>query len=637
MTTLSDPGAPTLSSTPPITLIVPVHNVEAHVAACIESIRAQTLSAFEVIVVDDGSTDGSHARAVEAIGGDPRFTVIRQANAGLSAARNAGLDRARGEVIGFVDSDDRVAPDFLRVLHGAMMAHDADWAACAIRSCHPDGSFDDHSAIHDSPVPDGAETGRMMPLNDWREIVRHFPSAWNKLYRRRLIDGLRYDEGTWFEDHAFYYQAAMRSSAILSLPQPLYLQTRGRPGQITASDSDRVFEQLSVLDRLHKLISASGRPGAREGFERIASRLLFERSTALRDTERRAAFAAAGQRYLAERGLRYTPEWDDGISRLWGLEMEGTTALSIILHAEGAAPGALRASLSALADPSLPHAEILICGGSAEQEGQGDPRVTQAVQADDILVAQAALQRARGRFVTCLDAGDLFPAQALKARLETMLRLDAEFGYSDFHFGREAACYHDGLQTHGLAASCPPWAPRVLEAEEIIAIHPRPLGKIYDTAFLRRVAPSGDTHLDQWQRVLTAGAQATRAVRFEDGALHAANLRAAPIDLTQPPRLANAIAALDLPAAQHVPGWRRRLYARAIRQGLVDAPGRLAQLRLAWQARQALRASPPLHEDGSLDTDIGPRLAWLFTSTAPRGKGRAAPHARGAGRDEETH
>ena len=113
---------------PQISVIVPVYNVENHVAACIESLRAQVHPSFEVIVVDDGATDDSHAVAVEAIADDQRFRVIRQENGGLSAARNTGLNHATAPFIAFVDSDDRVEPTYLSTLHAAVELGDTGQA-----------------------------------------------------------------------------------------------------------------------------------------------------------------------------------------------------------------------------------------------------------------------------------------------------------------------------------------------------------------------------------------------------------------------------------------------------------------------------------------------------------------------------
>ncbi|MCB1409860.1 MAG: glycosyltransferase family 2 protein, partial [Rhodobacteraceae bacterium] len=124
---------------PLVTVIVPVYNVRDLVGRAIDSLRTQDMLNFEAIVVDDGSTDGSGAAAEAAFAGDPRFRLIRQPNGGLSAARNRGLSLARGQAIGFLDSDDWLAPEFLTRLWQAMEKDGTDWAASAIALCYPDG------------------------------------------------------------------------------------------------------------------------------------------------------------------------------------------------------------------------------------------------------------------------------------------------------------------------------------------------------------------------------------------------------------------------------------------------------------------------------------------------------------------
>lgn len=98
------------NAAPKISIIVPVYNVEKYLRRCLDSIRAQTFTDFECICVDDGSSDGSGKILDEYAEKDGMFRVIHQANAGVSAARNAGLDVARGEYVCFVDADDYIAP-----------------------------------------------------------------------------------------------------------------------------------------------------------------------------------------------------------------------------------------------------------------------------------------------------------------------------------------------------------------------------------------------------------------------------------------------------------------------------------------------------------------------------------------------
>ncbi len=102
----------TALETPAITVILPCRDLEAQIGTAIASLRAQSFPAFEALVIDDGSSDGTRAAAQRAIAGDCRFTLIATPPAGLSVARNIGLDRARGACIAFLDGDDSYAPDF---------------------------------------------------------------------------------------------------------------------------------------------------------------------------------------------------------------------------------------------------------------------------------------------------------------------------------------------------------------------------------------------------------------------------------------------------------------------------------------------------------------------------------------------
>lgn len=326
-------------------MIVAVFNVRDHVAAAIASLRAQSLADFEALVVDDGSTDGSDAVALAAIDGDPRFRLMRQANGGLSAARNAGLETARGAFVAFLDGDDAYAPDFLSALHGAMIREGADWAASAITLWFPDGREMPHPALHATPE---AQPAGAFDLSDARLAARVFPSAWNKLYRRSVLGDLRFPLASWFEDHEFFWACAARRPKLAYVSASLYRHRRDRAGQITGSDSDRVFEQFAVLQRLRPLILSGGFRHAQDGFARLATRLVHERAMVLRDRDRRARFLAAARARFDDWDLRYAPDWDPTISRGLGMAMAGVLPLSVVVIAPDGDTPALAATLQAL-------------------------------------------------------------------------------------------------------------------------------------------------------------------------------------------------------------------------------------------------------------------------------------------------
>ena len=126
----------TACTTPLISVIVPVYNVAAYLPGCLDSILAQSHTNIEIIVIDDGSTDESGQICDDYALKDSRIRVIHKANGGLSDARNAGMYIMTGDYVSFVDSDDRVAPDFLATLLSAMKTHNAEIGECQIKKVY---------------------------------------------------------------------------------------------------------------------------------------------------------------------------------------------------------------------------------------------------------------------------------------------------------------------------------------------------------------------------------------------------------------------------------------------------------------------------------------------------------------------
>jgi glycosyltransferase involved in cell wall biosynthesis len=635
-----------MTKPPLISVIIPVYNVAGHVVACLNSLRAQTYDHFEAIIIDDGSTDDSAARARAAVHDDPRFQIISQENRGLSAARNAGLDRAQGQFIAFLDSDDRLMADYLARLSEALQSSGCDWVACAVRSCFGDGSGATHSAIHTAPDLAAHPVPRRYEFAQWSDVICHFPSAWNKLYRRDLIEGLRFDEGTWFEDHSFFYRAADRTDHLLHLPEPLYLQTRDRPGQITASDDDRVFEQFDVLDQIRQIMQRSGRSGrsgAEDAFGQITSRLLFERSCALSDPERRARFARAAAQFLTDRGLRYDPDWDPGLALSWGMEMQGDLPLSVVLPWDGRDPALLQDSLRALATGGGPGYEaLIIC--DHETTARAARQAIAPACAARILVqrgrgAAAArnhgLAQAGGACVLFLNAGDQLRPGALMAWTEGLLRHGADMGVTGFQTGAGDAATdttegHNGFHDMRLLPDgTPPSGPLNMTPMLALCLDPQPSAKIFRRDFLHQNGlkfttgnrSGGDR--SGWALCLAAALRGGQ-VFYLDGI-------GVDIAATRPPSSVSARALLGghdrmiralsatLPApvlSSLPPGWQRRLFARALWQEWHFGPHRSRGARFRMLAFAALGAARRGYGQGitaaGLDPFTGPRLVRLF-------------------------
>lgn len=126
---------------PELSIVLPIYNVELFLNECLESIHNQTFTDWEAILVDDGSTDLSGIICDNWAKKDPRFKVIHQKNAGVSAARNAGIDAAQGELLSFIDPDDFISENFYSDLIFALRKENADFAAGKIKCVEEDGTF----------------------------------------------------------------------------------------------------------------------------------------------------------------------------------------------------------------------------------------------------------------------------------------------------------------------------------------------------------------------------------------------------------------------------------------------------------------------------------------------------------------
>ena len=183
---------------PKVSIIIPVYNTEKYIGELLESVKNQTFTDFEAIVVNDGSTDGSQAIIEDYCAKDDRFTLFMQENRGVSAARNAGLDKARGAYVTFYDSDDTVPPHALESMYQTAEEHNSDLVV--------GGRSDVFFSIRKA-------NKRAMRFAE-NEVINKFDSnfvysfgLWNKLFRRTIIteNNIRFGEGDYVEDGLFVF------------------------------------------------------------------------------------------------------------------------------------------------------------------------------------------------------------------------------------------------------------------------------------------------------------------------------------------------------------------------------------------------------------------------------------------------
>ena len=234
--------APEGEKAPLLSIIVPVYKVENYLPKCIDSILAQTFTDFELILVDDGSPDDCPALCAAAEK-DARVRVIHQKNGGLSAARNAGLDAARGAWIGFVDSDDYIAPEMYEVLYKAVQSTGADLALCDYAEVDEAGT--PCPQMHVS-LSGGELTGQELLKRASGLMVQ---LAWNKLYRRAIFTQLRYPEGKLNEDLFLIPEVCLQIQKAVVVPKALYYYVQRGGSIMSGNKTLRHFDAAEAAQR----------------------------------------------------------------------------------------------------------------------------------------------------------------------------------------------------------------------------------------------------------------------------------------------------------------------------------------------------------------------------------------------------
>lgn len=229
-----------------LSIIVPVYQVEAHIDECITSILDQTFRDFELILVDDGSLDRCPAICDAYAQKDSRIRVIHQKNQGLSAARNTGLQAARGDYIGFVDSDDFIEASMYEKLLDNLEREKADISVCGRYKVWGDKKIQEQKS-NVYKVMDSVQALALMNTN----VLGYFDvAAWDKIYKRSCFKGIEFPEGKLCEDWFVMYKLFFNARRIVYDSIPLY-NYRQRTGSITHGKKVNTMSLVASLEVLN--------------------------------------------------------------------------------------------------------------------------------------------------------------------------------------------------------------------------------------------------------------------------------------------------------------------------------------------------------------------------------------------------
>lgn len=330
-----------MNSCPLISVIVPVYKVERYLDKCVRSIMVQTYTNLEIILVDDGSPDNCPKMCDVYAREDTRIRVIHKENEGVSSARNAGVSIANGDYIGFVDSDDWIAPNMYELLIGGFTEH-PDIGICAV--CVK-GINEDEEQFSIMPIP---ERERFIHSKDWvgalnLNTVR--VELWNKLYPAYIVKQVPFVANRYAQDLMFNYQISDLFVAsglnYLELPQAVYYY-RTRKGNITSSglpqDRDALLNMRDLVymwskthsdwseSVFHRFVRFCIETNAKMQLKPEWRRFRYEPGLDLREIPNRYVMFNFGKRFfISFLLLKYVPLlWRSALVRRWFTEWKNS-------------------------------------------------------------------------------------------------------------------------------------------------------------------------------------------------------------------------------------------------------------------------------------------------------------------------
>lgn len=241
-----------------ISIIIPVYNCERYLKRCLDSVCAQTINDFEVIMVNDGSTDQSERICREYTDIDNRFHLISQTNQGQAVARNVGVQQAKGEWIHFIDADDAVHPQILEALYNAVVRTDAGISMCGFVEGNeiPSAFFDKTGhGIQESLSQKASEENmyHLLSTGDKKYWV-----VWGKLIKKNIIERMPFEPGRIYEDNAVICKWFYHAGSFVDVQRDLYFYFQNPAGTTKSTFSVNQLDRLWAIDEQSKFYESIG-------------------------------------------------------------------------------------------------------------------------------------------------------------------------------------------------------------------------------------------------------------------------------------------------------------------------------------------------------------------------------------------
>lgn len=245
-----------------VSVIIPIYKTEKYLPMCVDSVLNQSYRNLEVILADDGSPDSCPAICDEYAKKDKRIRVIHQKNAGLSAARNAGIDISTGDYLTFLDSDDALHVDFVARLLATCEENDAEIAVADFKKATVAEYLQQIAAPLDRQpvrVVDGREANMMLyrKMSEWVRMI----TAWGKLYRREVFASEHFPIIKLHEDEALVYKLLYHCQKVALVDELLYFYTDNPDSMMANRFKPERMTMIEILDERLAFYRAQGETG----------------------------------------------------------------------------------------------------------------------------------------------------------------------------------------------------------------------------------------------------------------------------------------------------------------------------------------------------------------------------------------
>ncbi|WP_078595889.1 glycosyltransferase family 2 protein [Evansella clarkii] len=228
-----------------ISIIVPVYNLENYLKKCIDSILSQTFTDFELILVNDGSTDSSGILCDSYAAIDNRVKVIHKKNGGVASSRNAGLTASEGKYIGFVDNDDYIHQSMYEILYNTACKYSSDIVVCDFKKVKGGQLTDINGLKRPFPIRHMNNVDALHQLYTENGIT--FVCPWNKIYKRELFNDIRYEEGVINDDESIAHKLLYQSQKMTYINAQLYYYIQREGSQINSPFHIKRLDAVYIL------------------------------------------------------------------------------------------------------------------------------------------------------------------------------------------------------------------------------------------------------------------------------------------------------------------------------------------------------------------------------------------------------